>query len=56
MLMPIPKLNFLISELKKKGLSKENKLLYLHMLIHIAEDVHLAHAYRSCHRPGRQWF
>jgi hypothetical protein len=34
------KLNFLISELKKKGLSKENKLLYLHMLIHIVEDVH----------------
>ena len=34
------KLNFLISELKKKNLSKENKLLYLHMLIHIVEDVH----------------
>ena len=34
------KLNFLISELKKKGLSKENKLLYLRMLIHIVEDVH----------------
>jgi len=34
------KLNFLISELKKKYLSKDNKLLYLHMLIHIAEDVH----------------
>ena len=34
------KLNFLISELKKKDLSKENKLLYLHMLIHIVEDVH----------------
>jgi len=34
------KLNFLIAELKKPTLSKENKLLYLRMLIHIAEDVH----------------
>ena len=34
------KLNFLISELKKPKLSKENKLLYLRMLIHIIEDVH----------------
>jgi hypothetical protein len=34
------KLNFLIAELKKKDLSKENKLLYLRMLIHIIEDVH----------------
>ena len=34
------KLNFLIAELKKKELSKENKLLYLRMLIHIVEDVH----------------
>ncbi len=34
------KLNFLITELKKTGLSKENKLLYLHMLIHITEDLH----------------
>jgi len=34
------KLNFLISELKKKDLSKENKAIYLKMLIHIAEDVH----------------
>jgi hypothetical protein len=34
------KLNFLITELKKKDLSKENKLLYLRMLIHIIEDVH----------------
>lgn len=34
------KFNFLVSELKKKGLSKENKLLYLRMLIHITEDVH----------------
>lgn len=34
------KLQFLISELKKKNLSASNKLLYLRMLIHIAEDVH----------------
>jgi S1/P1 Nuclease len=34
------KLQFLISELKKNDLSKENKLLYLRMLIHVAEDVH----------------
>jgi hypothetical protein len=34
------KLNFLIAELKKKDLSKENKVLYLRMLIHIVEDVH----------------
>lgn len=34
------KLNFLINELKKKDLSKENRLLYLRMVIHIVEDVH----------------
>jgi hypothetical protein len=34
------KLNFLIAELKKKNLSHDKKLLYLRMLIHIAEDVH----------------
>jgi hypothetical protein len=34
------KLNFLIGELKKKDISKENQLLYLRMLIHIVEDVH----------------
>jgi hypothetical protein len=34
------KLQFLVKELKKKGLSNGNKLLYLHMLIHIIEDVH----------------
>jgi len=42
------KLQFLVGELKKKGLSTKDKLLYLHMLIHIAEDVHqpmhVAHA------------
>jgi S1/P1 Nuclease len=34
------KLQFMIGELKKKDLSKENKLLYLRMVIHIVEDVH----------------
>ncbi len=34
------KLQFLIGELKKKDISKANKLLYLRMLIHIVEDVH----------------
>jgi hypothetical protein len=34
------KLQFLINELKLKNLSRENKLLYLRMLIHIVEDVH----------------
>jgi len=34
------KLQFLVSELKKKDISKENKLLYLRLLIHIVEDLH----------------
>lgn len=34
------KLTFMIGELKKKNLSKENKLLYLRMVIHIVEDLH----------------
>jgi hypothetical protein len=34
------KMQFLIGELRKPELSKENKLLYLRMLIHIVEDVH----------------
>jgi len=34
------KLTFMIGELKKKDLSKENKLLYLRMVIHIVEDLH----------------
>ena len=34
------RLQFLIGELKKPNLTKENKLLYLRMLIHIAEDIH----------------
>lgn len=42
------KLNYLIGELKKKGLLPKDKLLDLRMLIHIAEDMHqpmhVAHA------------
>jgi hypothetical protein len=34
------KLNFMIAELKKPNLSKQNKLLYLRMVIHVVEDVH----------------
>jgi len=34
------KLQFLVNELKKNNLSRENKLLYLRVLIHIVEDVH----------------
>ncbi|MCJ8208254.1 S1/P1 nuclease [Mucilaginibacter sp. RS28] len=34
------KLQFMIAELKKPNLSKENKLLYLRMVIHIVEDIH----------------
>lgn len=34
------KLNFLVDELKKKTTTKENKLLYLRMVIHIVEDIH----------------
>ncbi|WP_214073139.1 S1/P1 nuclease [Mucilaginibacter sp. dw_454] len=34
------KLQFCIAELKKPGTSKENKLLYLRMIIHITEDIH----------------
>lgn len=47
------KLNFLIGELKKKDLTKENKLLYLRMLIHIAEDVNQPmHSARSEDKGG----
>ena len=34
------RMNFLISELKKKNLALDKKQLYLKMLIHIVEDVH----------------
>ncbi len=33
------RLNFLIKELKKKNLPKDKKLMYLRLLIHIAEDL-----------------
>ncbi|HJW18586.1 MAG TPA: S1/P1 nuclease, partial [Flavisolibacter sp.] len=33
------RLNFLVKELKKKNLSKEKKVMYLKLLIHIAEDL-----------------
>ena len=42
------KLNFVVGELKKNNLDKKSKLFYLHMLIHLVEDVHqplhVAHA------------
>ncbi|MFA6249692.1 MAG: S1/P1 nuclease [Mucilaginibacter sp.] len=34
------KINFLVGELKKKNLTKSNKLLALRMLIHLVEDIH----------------
>lgn len=34
------KLNYLVSELKKKNISKADKLLALRMVIHIVEDIH----------------
>ncbi|MCO5935539.1 S1/P1 nuclease [Mucilaginibacter sp. RB4R14] len=34
------KINFLVGELKKKNLAKNNKRLALRMLIHIIEDIH----------------
>lgn len=34
------KLKFFVTELKKKNLSAANKQFYLHMLIHIVEDMH----------------
>ena len=34
------KLTFMIGEMKKKEISKENRLLFLRMIIHIVEDVH----------------
>lgn len=33
-------LNFLVTQLKKKNLSQDKKLMYLRLLIHIAGDVH----------------
>src|SRR6202000_1210876 len=34
------KLSFMIGEMKKKETSKENRLLFLRMIIHIVEDLH----------------
>jgi len=34
------KINFLVAELKKTGLSPENKLFYLRLLIHLVGDIH----------------
>ncbi|WDF55502.1 S1/P1 nuclease [Mucilaginibacter sp. KACC 22063] len=34
------KLQYLIADIKKPGISKENKLLDLRMIIHIVEDIH----------------
>lgn len=34
------KLNFMIGEMKKKETTKENRLLFLRMIIHIVEDLH----------------
>lgn len=55
------KLQFLVSELKKKDISKTNRLLYLHMLIHLVEDVHQPlHAAHSDDKGGNDfkvnWF
>ena len=55
------KINFMVAELKKKELSQENKLLYLHMLIHIVGDIHQPlHVGRPQDRGGNKvkvlWF
>lgn len=34
------KINFLSAQLKNKGLSKDKKVMYLKLLIHIVEDIH----------------
>ena len=54
-------LNFLISELKKKSLTKEKKRMYLRLLIHIVGDMHQPlHVSPSGTRGGNdikvQWF
>lgn len=55
------KLNFLVKQLKNKGLPKSEKLMYLRLLIHIAGDVHQPfHAARSGDAGGNDikvsWF
>lgn len=34
------KINFLVSELKKKNVAKEKKVMYLRLLVHIVGDIH----------------
>lgn len=55
------KLNFLAGQLKNKNLPKKDKLMYLRLLIHIAEDVHQPfHAARKGDAGGNEikvsWF
>lgn len=55
------KLQFLVAELKKPSTTKENKLLYLRMLIHIVEDIHQPmHTARTGDKGGNDvkvnWF
>jgi hypothetical protein len=55
------KLNFLVGELKKNNPDKKTKLFYLHMLIHLVEDVHQPlHAAHSDDKGGNDfklnWF
>jgi hypothetical protein len=55
------KLNFLIKQLKNKSLPKKDKLMYLRLLIHIAEDIHQPfHAARNGDAGGNDikvlWF
>jgi hypothetical protein len=55
------KINLCISELKKKNLSADKKLLYLRMLIHMVEDIHQPmHTAHTDDKGGNdfkvQWF
>ena len=54
------KLNFLVAELKKKNLAPGKKLMYLRLLIHIAEDLHQPMHVRDEQQGGNQisvmWF
>ena len=55
------KINFLVAELKKKELAKDDKLLYLRLLIHIVGDIHQPlHVGRFQDRGGNRvkvlWF
>jgi hypothetical protein len=55
------KFNFLVKELKKKNLAADKKKMYLHLLIHIAGDIHQPmHVSRAEDQGGNkikvQWF